>query len=101
MKPSGGESEEGGEKERPSNRGAIAGYIFYEGDYKVMAGNGYNFCTHQADWFKRTVNTCLSISFLYWRLALLEFGREKSHGFGLTTPSLDVKIIIECLVIQL
>ena len=38
MKPSGGESEEGGEKERLSNRGAIVGCIFYEGDYKVMVG---------------------------------------------------------------
>ena len=95
-----------------------------------MANNGYNFCTHQDDWFKRTVNTCLPISFfsyIYflislfilsfliwvkwvlllfvfffcWRLALLEFGRETSHGFGLTTASLDVKITIECLVIQL
>ena len=59
-----------------------------------MAGNGYNFCTHHDDWFKRTVNTCPSISFFCLRLALLEFGRETSHGFGLTTPSLDVKIII-------
>ena len=64
-----------------------------------MADNGYNFCTHQADWFKRTVNTCPSIFFFCWRLALLEFGRE-TH-LGLSTPSLDVKIIIECMVIQL
>ena len=28
----------GGEKERLSNRGAIVGYIFYDGDYKVMVG---------------------------------------------------------------